>query len=49
MDAFSSSEALGMGASMSGAGAAADTAKFQLSPNTIVIDDAEPSGRAGVR
>ena len=40
MDAFSSSEALGMGSSMSGAGAAADTAKFQLSPNTIVIDDA---------
>ena len=29
-----------MGSSTSGAGAAADTAKFQLSPNTIVIDDA---------
>ncbi len=40
LDAFSSSEALGMGSSTSGAGAAADTAKFQLSPNTIVIDDA---------
>jgi acyl-CoA synthetase (AMP-forming)/AMP-acid ligase II len=39
MDAFSSSEALGMGQSISGAGAAADTAKFELSPETIVIDD----------
>jgi acyl-CoA synthetase (AMP-forming)/AMP-acid ligase II len=39
MDAFSSSEALGMGSSISGAGATADTAKFELSPDTIVIDD----------
>ena len=39
MDAFSSSEALGMGSSTSGAGAAVDTAKFELSPDTIVIDD----------
>jgi acyl-CoA synthetase (AMP-forming)/AMP-acid ligase II len=38
-DAFSSSEALGMGASISGGGAAAKTARFELSPNTIVIDD----------
>ena len=39
MDAFSSSEALGMGSSISAAGAAAETAKFELSPDTIVIDD----------
>jgi len=39
LDAFSSSEALGMGSSVSGAGAAAETAKFQLSPNSIVIDE----------
>ena len=39
MDAFSSSEALGMGQSVSGAGATAETAKFELSPDTIVIDD----------
>ncbi len=39
MDAFSSSEALGMGSSISGAGTTADTAKFELSPETIVIDD----------
>jgi acyl-CoA synthetase (AMP-forming)/AMP-acid ligase II len=39
MDAFSSSEALGMGSSVSAAGATAQTAKFELSPNTIVIDD----------
>jgi acyl-CoA synthetase (AMP-forming)/AMP-acid ligase II len=39
MDAFSSSEALGMGSSISGAGATADTAKFELSPETIVIDE----------
>ncbi|MFN3257844.1 MAG: acyl-CoA synthetase [Ilumatobacter sp.] len=40
MDAFSSSEALGMGSSISSAGAPAETAKFELSPETIVIDDA---------
>ncbi len=39
MDAFSSSEALGMGSSISGAGATAETAKFELSPETIVIDE----------
>jgi len=39
MDAFSSSEALGMGSSVSAAGATAETAKFELSPETIVIDD----------
>jgi 3-oxocholest-4-en-26-oate---CoA ligase len=39
MDAFSSSEALGMGSSISGAGQTAETAKFELSPETIVIDE----------
>ena len=39
MDAFSSSEALGMGSSISAAGATAETARFELSPDTIVIDD----------
>ncbi len=39
LDAFSSSEALGMGSSVSGGGQAAETAKFELSPETIVIDD----------
>ena len=39
MDAFSSSEALGMGSSVSAAGSTAQTAKFELSPDTIVIDD----------
>jgi acyl-CoA synthetase (AMP-forming)/AMP-acid ligase II len=39
LDAFSSSEALGMGSSISGAGATAETAKFQLSPNSIVIGE----------
>jgi acyl-CoA synthetase (AMP-forming)/AMP-acid ligase II len=39
MDAFSSSEALGMGSSISAAGATAGTAKFELSPDTIVIDE----------
>ncbi len=39
MDAFSSSEALGMGSSISGAGQTAETAKFELSPDTIVIDE----------
>ncbi|WP_436793812.1 acyl-CoA synthetase [Actinospongicola halichondriae] len=41
MDAFSSSEALGMGQSVSGAGAAVETAKFELSPDTIVIDESD--------
>jgi fatty-acyl-CoA synthase len=39
MDAFSSSEALGMGSSVSGGGNAAETAKFQLGPNAVVITD----------
>ena len=39
MDAFSSSEALGMGQSVSGGGAAAKTAKFEPGLNTIVVDD----------
>jgi acyl-CoA synthetase (AMP-forming)/AMP-acid ligase II len=39
LDAFSSSEALGMGTSVSAAGAEAATAKFELTPNSIVIDE----------
>ncbi|WP_420453396.1 acyl-CoA synthetase [Ilumatobacter sp.] len=39
LDAFSSSEALGMGMSVSGGGQAAETARFELSPHTIVIDE----------
>ncbi len=39
LDAFSSSEALGMGSSVSGGGQAVETAKFELSPESIVIDD----------
>ena len=39
LDAFSSSEALGMGSSISAAGAEAATAKFQLTPTSIVIGD----------
>ncbi|QGG94787.1 acyl-CoA synthetase [Actinomarinicola tropica] len=39
VDAFSSSEALGMGQSVSAAGAAAKTAKFSLGQNARVIDD----------
>jgi acyl-CoA synthetase (AMP-forming)/AMP-acid ligase II len=53
MDAFSSSEALGMGTSISGGGNAAETAKFQLGPNAVVITDdgelVEPgSGKIGM-
>lgn len=52
VDAFSSSEALGMGQSVSSAGATPDTARFLAGPNTIVITDAgqrvEPgSGEVG--
>ena len=47
MDAFSSSEALGMGQSVSGAGVAAETAKFELSPDTIVIDELDRPIAAG--
>ena len=56
-DAFSSSEALGMGSSVSGGNAAAETAKFNLGANAIVITDdgrlVEPGsgeiGMVGVR
>lgn len=40
LDAFSSSEALGMGQSTAAAGADVHTAKFVLGPNARVIDDA---------
>jgi fatty-acyl-CoA synthase len=39
VDAFSSSEALGMGQSISSAGGTAGTAKFRLGENTMVISD----------
>ncbi|HVT77825.1 MAG TPA: acyl-CoA synthetase [Acidimicrobiales bacterium] len=39
MDGFSSSEALGMGMSVSGAGSTAATAKFSLGPNARVITE----------
>ncbi len=53
VDAFSSSEALGMGSSVSSAGAAAETARFTLGEDVRVIDadgrDVEPgSGEIGV-
>jgi acyl-CoA synthetase (AMP-forming)/AMP-acid ligase II len=53
IDAFSSSEALGMGASVSSTRAAAKTAQFTLGPEVRVIDpdgrDIEPgSGQIGV-
>jgi fatty-acyl-CoA synthase len=38
-DAFSSSEALNMGASVSAAGAAAETAKFTLGPDALVVGE----------
>jgi fatty-acyl-CoA synthase len=42
-DAFSSSEALNMGTSVSAAGAAAETAKFTLGPSALVIgEDGRP-------
>ncbi|WP_439100368.1 AMP-binding protein [Congregibacter sp.] len=47
MDAFSSSEALGMGSSVSAAGAAASTARFEMSPETIVIDNNNQPVKAG--
>jgi fatty-acyl-CoA synthase len=52
-DAFSSSEALGMGQSISGGGTAAKTASFTLGPNVKVLDESgrevEPgSGEVGV-
>ena len=39
LDAFSSSEALGMGTSVSGGEAAAETAKFELGENAVVITE----------
>jgi 3-oxocholest-4-en-26-oate---CoA ligase len=39
VDAFSSSEALGMGQSISSVGGTAGTAKFRLGENTLVISD----------
>ncbi|HEY2213807.1 MAG TPA: AMP-binding protein [Acidimicrobiales bacterium] len=39
VDAFSSSEALGMGVSISGAGAAVETAKFTLGPDVKVLTE----------
>jgi acyl-CoA synthetase (AMP-forming)/AMP-acid ligase II len=39
MDAFSSSEAIGMGMSVSGAGTAASTATFTLGPDVKVLND----------
>jgi len=39
MDVFSSSEAIGMGSSVSAAGAEAGTASFQLGPNAKLIDE----------
>ncbi|HXY45531.1 MAG TPA: AMP-binding protein, partial [Acidimicrobiales bacterium] len=52
VDAFSSSEALGMGSSVSAAGSEAGTASFKLGPNAKVIDEAgndipPGSGQAG--
>lgn len=53
VDAFSSSEALGMGTSVSSGSSASPTARFTLGPDVRVLDDdgrdIEPgSGRAGV-
>jgi len=53
VDAFSSSEAIGMGSSVSSGGSAAHTAQFTLGPEVRVIDsdgkDVVPgSGRSGV-
>jgi acyl-CoA synthetase (AMP-forming)/AMP-acid ligase II len=46
-DAFSSSEALGMGSSVSGGNNAADTAKFNLGANAVVITDDGRLAEAG--
>ena len=53
VDAFSSSEAIGMGTSVSSGSSAAQTARFTLGPEVRVIDadghDVEPgSGKSGV-
>lgn len=47
VDAFSSSEALGMGQSVSGARSSATTARFTLGDNARVIDDAGRDVRPG--
>ncbi|MEQ8438279.1 MAG: acyl-CoA synthetase [Ilumatobacter fluminis] len=47
LDAFSSSEALGMGSSISGMGQTAETAKFELTENSIVIDENDEPIAAG--
>src|SRR5215213_9884366 len=49
VDAFSSSEALGMGQSVSSAGGAAKTAKFALGDNARVIADSGTIGRVAVK
>ncbi|MET0805086.1 MAG: acyl-CoA synthetase, partial [Acidimicrobiales bacterium] len=46
-DAFSSSEALNMGGSISSAGSAATTAKFTLGPNAVVVGDDGTPVQAG--
>jgi fatty-acyl-CoA synthase len=53
MDSFASSEALGMGSSLSGGGQTAATATFQLGPNAVVVSSdgrlVEPgSGEVGM-
>ncbi|MEC8487114.1 MAG: acyl-CoA synthetase, partial [Actinomycetota bacterium] len=56
IDAFSSSEALGMGMSTSGGGSTAKTARFQLGEHCVVIDEdnniltpgGRPQGRLAV-
>jgi 3-oxocholest-4-en-26-oate---CoA ligase len=47
IDAFSSSEALGMGTSVSSSGAAAETARFTLGPEVRVIDSGGRDIEAG--
>ena len=48
VDAFSSSEAVGMGQSVSSAGGTADTAKFMVGENTRVVDEDRPRREAGL-
>ncbi len=47
VDAFSSSEAIGMGQSTSTAGGTSDTAKFQLGENARVLNDADEDVEPG--
>ena len=49
VDAFSSSEALGMGVSVSGGGSAAKTASFTLGPDVKVLTEDGRRGRARLR